>query len=224
MIKLIIFDWDDVITLGAKEGYFACYHSAISAVGVQLSPEEERKRIMAKWGKSFEAETQELLKDNPELVERACAFFKKEFWGDAFVNALKLTPGINETLLRLKEKYVLAVATGNNYKMITERIMPRFNIPPVFAQISASHQVEDQEKTKPHPFMLLEIMRKQMVKPEETVFVGDAKSDMQMAKNASVTPIAVLSGHLTRKDAEDMGVQYIIEDATHLESIIETIS
>ena len=49
MIKLIIFDWDDVLTIGSKEGYFACYHKAINSVGIYLSPEEEYRRIVLKW-------------------------------------------------------------------------------------------------------------------------------------------------------------------------------
>jgi len=38
MIKSIIFDWDDVITLGSKVGYFKCYHQAAVGVCVELSP------------------------------------------------------------------------------------------------------------------------------------------------------------------------------------------
>ena len=67
MIKLIIFDWDDVFTLGSKEGYFACYHKAINGVGVHLSPEEEHKRILAKWSRTFREELKELLKEHPEI-------------------------------------------------------------------------------------------------------------------------------------------------------------
>ena len=44
MIKLIVFDWDDVITLGAKEAYFAAYHQALVEVGVHLTLQEEQKR------------------------------------------------------------------------------------------------------------------------------------------------------------------------------------
>ena len=59
-IKLIIFDWDDVFTLGSKEGYYACYHQALEGVGVQLKPEKERKRILTKWGQSHREELKEL--------------------------------------------------------------------------------------------------------------------------------------------------------------------
>ena len=220
MIKLIIFDWDDVFTLGAKEGYYACYRKAINDLGVFLSPEEENKRILAKWGKSFREELKELLKEKPELIDDACKIFDKAYWGNTFVDALAVIEGTNEMLVRLHKKYKLAVATGNHHKMLHERILPYFNIPDVFSQIISSHEIEDQEKTKPHPYMLELIMNKQNVSPNETLYVGDAKTDVQMARSAHVTPIVVLTGHLSRQEAEDLGVEYIIEDVTKLEDVL----
>jgi len=223
MIKLIIFDWDDVITIGAIKGYFACYRKAINGVGVSLSPEEEKKRILAKWGKSFKTEIEELLIEKPELVDQACEIYYQEFWGNTFVDALKLVPGVNETLLQLKDKYILAVATGNDQRMLKERIIPKFNIPSVFSQIVTSHDIADQEKTKPHPYMLELIMKKQHVTPAETVMVGDAKTDVLMARNAKVIPIVVLSGHLSRLEAEELEVKNIIDDATQIETALAEI-
>jgi len=63
MIKLVIFDWDDVFTFGSTNGYIACYHQALLEVGVELSPEEELKRIKAKWGSTARSEISELLKE-----------------------------------------------------------------------------------------------------------------------------------------------------------------
>jgi phosphoglycolate phosphatase len=223
MIKLIIFDWDDVFTLGAKEGYYACYRKAINSVGVFLSPEEESKRILAKWGKSFREEIKELLKENLEFVNEACEIFEKEYWGNTFVDALTVIDGTNEMLLRLKEKYVLAVATGNHHKMLKERIIPHFYIPDVFAQIISSHEIDDQEKTKPHPYMLETIMKQQNISAEETAYVGDAKTDVQMAFSARVTPIVVLSGHLNRAEAEKLGATHIIDNVTLIEKTLSQL-
>jgi beta-phosphoglucomutase-like phosphatase (HAD superfamily) len=158
MIKLIIFDWDDVITLGSKEGYFACYHKALEAVGVSLPPEEEYRRILSKWGKTFRTELTELLKEHPELVDKACDVYHEEYWSGTFVKSLKILPQANELLTHLSQKYILAVATGNTHKMLSE-IIPYFNIPNLFSQIVSSHDLLDQEKAKPHPYMLEVIMK-----------------------------------------------------------------
>lgn len=223
MIKLIIFDWDDVITLGAKEGYFACYRQAINAVGTYLSPEEEYNRILAKWGKSFREELRELLREKPELVDTACKIFEKAYWSNTFVDSLAYLPQTSDMLLRLKNNYILAVATGNQQKMIQEVIMPHFNIPNVFSQMITSHEITDQTKTKPHPYMLETIMYTQGVKPEETIFVGDAKTDVQMAQSAYVTPIVVLTGQLNKQEAEALKVPYILKEVTELESILQKL-
>lgn len=223
MLKLIVFDWDDVITTGAIKGYFECYHKAIKDVGIVLTPKEEKKRILAKWSKSFRTVIEELLKDNPELVDKACTIFYDSFWGETFVNSLKLVDGVNEILVALSKKYKLAVASGNDQKMLKEIIMPKFNIPDVFSQIITSHDIDDQSKTKPHPYMLEVLMKNLNVKPQETVFIGDAKTDVLMARNADVTPIVVLTGHLNNEEAEQLQVQYIINDISQIEKVIKEI-
>jgi len=223
MIKLIIFDWDDVFTIGAKVGYFTCYHKAINGVGVHLTKEEEKKRILAKWSKPYREELKELLKEHLELVDDACKIFEKEYWGNTFVDSLKLLPGTNELLLRLQKKHILAIATGNHPKMLKKIVMPHFKIPQVFSQIVSSHEINDVQKMKPHPYMLELILKKQKVSPSHAVFVGDAKTDVLMAHSAKVTPVVVLTGHLSKEDAQELGVKHIIEDATLIEDIIQKI-
>lgn len=223
MRKLVVFDWDDVIVLGAKEGYFACYHKAVEGVGVFLSPEEEEKRILAKWSKPYREEIKELLKEYPNKVDNACAIFEKEYWGDTFTKELRLVPGVIDLLNRLHEKYSLAVATGKHPKMLYEHEIPHFGIPNVFSHIISSHDITDVDKMKPHPYMVEKIMNDVGVKPNETVLVGDAVTDMQMAFAAGVTPIAVLTGHMSTEQATDLKVKYIIPDVTHIESILNTL-
>jgi len=57
--------------------------------------------------------------------------------------------------------------------------------------------------------------------PDQTLFVGDAKSDVLMARQAKVEPVAVLTGHLDRKEAQDLGVKYIIENVTCLPEVFK---
>ena len=224
MIKLIAFDWDDVITHGAKDGYFKCYHEAIIAVGVHLDPEEEHRRILAKWSKPHTEELAELLKEHPELIEKAAEIYEEHLFGDTYVNAQTEIKGVNEVLLRLKEKYILTVATGAHPKILKEKVIPKFTIPNVFAEIVSSYDITDSEKRKPHPYIIQKMMQDQHVKPEETVFVGDARSDIEMARAAGVTPIAVLTGHMSSKDTEELEVQYVIQDVTYIENILEEIN
>lgn len=223
MIELIIFDWDDVITLGSKNGYFKCYHETLNELGVFLEPDEERKRILAKWSKPHREELRELLKERPELLDRACEIYESKFFDKTFVNELRLIEGTNDLLRRLRAEYILCVATGMNPKLLRETVIPKFGIPEVFSQVISTYEIDDVDKHKPHPYMLEKIMETQKVKPENTVYVGDAKTDFLMANAAKVTPIVVLTGHLDRKEAEDLKAHYIIKDIICLPETIKKV-
>lgn len=217
MIKLIIFDWDDVFTQNSIKGYYTCYHEALKGVGVTLDPEEEDERIKEKWGSGHKAQLEYLLKEYPELVPKAVEIYQEHFFGDTFVDCLTIIPGAQEFLVRLAKNYKLAIATGAHPKIITDRLFPKFHIPDVFSQVLTIYDIDDLAHAKPHPFMVNKILATQNVKPEEAVLVGDAANDMQMAWNAGIEPIAVLTGHLNQREAEELGVKHIIDKVTLLE-------
>src|SRR6266704_609902 len=223
MIKLIIFDWDDVFTLGAKEAYVHCLHQTLVNLNVHLDPEEEQRRIQQTWSKPHREELKNLLREHPQLVDKACEVYEGLFFNGAFVQSLTLVAGSNELLKKLKETYILAVATGAHPKVLKDEVFPRFEIPDVFSDIVFTYEIADPEHHKPHPYMLKKIMKTQGVTPEETIFVGDARNDVVMAQNAHVTPVVALTGHLNRKEAAELGVKYIIEDVTKLDSVLQML-
>jgi phosphoglycolate phosphatase-like HAD superfamily hydrolase len=223
MIKLIIFDWDDVFTLGSKEGYVGCLHQTLVRLGIHVDPEEEHQRILAAWSKPHREELRSLLKEHPELLDRACDIYEDLFFGGEFVKNLTLVEGSRELLERLHKKYILAVATGAHPKVLKEEVFTKFNIPNVFAQIMFTYEIDDAEHHKPHPYMVNTILQDQNDKSGEAVFVGDAGNDVAMAQSAHVKPIVVLTGHLNRKQAEELGVKYIIDDVSKLEDVLKEL-
>ena len=225
MIKLLIFDWDDVFTLDSKKGYFACYHETLVELGVVLTPEEEEKRIRAKWGQPHREELKELLKEKPELLDQAVALYEEKFYGDVFVSALGYVDGANDLLERLKDRYTLALATGAHPTVLKERVMPRFETPQVFTEIMSAYELTNPStEAKPAPFMVNEILKKTDITPEETVVVGDAENDMKMGLAADTHVVAVLTGHMNETEATELGVPHIIPDVIHLEPVLEMLN
>lgn len=223
MIKTIIFDWDDVFSKGSTDGYHKCYHKAIEHVGIKLSEVERTKRISKKWGASHQEVLSELLKENPELVDKASGCYEKYFFGNTFTDCLSEVAGGRELLLRLADSYTLALASGVHPIVLKERVMPKLNIPNVFAQIVTAYDIDDPKKAKPHPHTAKEIMKALRVKPSETIMVGDARNDVLMARNAGIEPVVVLTGHLTRREAEKLDVNHIIDDVSKLETVLGKI-
>lgn len=221
MTKLIIFDWDDVFTLGSSQAYYQCYHETLRELGIELPVEEEWRRIRSQWGKPHREELRALLQEQPTYLDEACAIYERKFFGDVFVRHLSYVSGANELLVRLQERYTLAIATGAHPWLLRERVMPWFAIPTVFTKIISSYELPDVSYAKPHPYMVNEILTQTGITASETVLVGDAVTDMQMAQAAGVTPIAVLTGHLTRTAAEGLGIPYIIPQVTDLETVLD---
>ncbi len=67
---------------------------------------------------------------------------------------------------------------------------------------------------KPRPGLLLDLMDKLAVAPEETLFVGDSERDLKAALAAGVRPVLVLTGNGRRTEsaARKLGVTDIYED------------
>lgn len=222
-IKLIIFDWDDVFTVGSTKGYYACYRAALDGVDVDLGVEKEDAIIKEYWGKGHRKELEMLLIEYPERVEKACKLYEQAFFGSVFVDALQPVAGSQRLLQRLSEDYLLAVVSGGHPKMLKDIVLPRFGFPDVFTRIITSYDLDDVAKAKPHPYSVKMIMNTLGVRPTEVVFVGDAKNDVLMAQNAGVTPVVVLTGHLDRAGARRLGVKHIVADVSKLERVLSRV-
>jgi len=83
---------------------------------------------------------------------------------------------------------------------------------------------ETTKKHKPDPEPLLHGTSKLDVKTEETVYVGDAISDYECAKNAKVEYVAVLTGSLRREDLEKLGVRNVINSVAELPDFLRKAS
>jgi phosphoglycolate phosphatase-like HAD superfamily hydrolase len=224
MIKLIIFDWDDVFTLGAIEGYYQCTREALEAVNVHIPEAELRQLLKDTWSLGHKEQLQEILKQYPGKVDPAIRAYEKSWFGKTFVDCLSIVPGAQEFLRTVSKKYKLAIVTGGHPSVLKKKIFPAFDIPDVFDSIITIYDLDNPAYVKPHPFMANQIMSKAGVTPDETVLVGDAESDIQLARNAGIEPIAVLTGHLDHQEAEKLGVTHVIGNVTLLESELSKLN
>ena len=159
----------------------------------------------------------------PTLIDKACKLYHGHKYGQTFLKNIKIVEGVNELLIKLSKKYRLAIATGNEPIMI-KKIMEMFHIPQVFCQTVTVYDKEvPAGKGKPDPHILELIMKKHDIQPHETILIGDAVNDMRMARNAKVEPIAVLSGHLHKAEAINLGIKYIIKDVTYIEDVLKNL-
>ncbi len=219
MIKLVVFDWDDTFTLHSLAGYMACYQAALKDVGQERDYETTYTSARRFWGQPHEATLADLLQGHEDLVQQACDAYETHLFGGTYVEKLDIVQGSAEFIEHLKTKYTLAICTGAHPKILKDA-MNRFGIPDVFTAIVSSYELHDPRLAKPHSHMLEEVMKRCDALPAHTIMVGDGDNDVEMAKNAGVEPVVVLTGHLSEAEAHNMGVRYVVSDITKLESVL----
>ena len=95
----------------------------------------------------------------------------------------KLIPYIKPVLKKLKKKYQLGVVTGR----LTTKVLDYFKLSRFFDVFITA---QNYTHPKPHPEPLLMAIKKLKTTPQETVYIGDAKSDAEAAKRAGIAFIA----------------------------------
>jgi phosphoglycolate phosphatase len=94
--------------------------------------------------------------------------------------------------------FLLAVATGKTRKGL-DRALAQHGVGHLFAATRCS----DEDAPKPNPEMLLHLMQRLGVTPDETLMVGDTTHDLELAARAGVQAVAVAYGaHAAEEFAE----------------------
>jgi phosphoglycolate phosphatase len=103
---------------------------------------------------------------------------------------ISLFDGVLPMLAQLKARHHwLAVATGKSRKGLDEALDAV-----ALRGLFDGSRTADETASKPHPRMLLELMREFGADPERTLMVGDTTHDLQLAANAGCPCIGVSYG------------------------------
>lgn len=221
MIRHVSFDFDGVLATGSNNAYIDCYHRALQEVGVILDPDIERQRILEYWGRPVEEHVSFLLKEHPDKISEAVQIFLEARRSPAFRAQVSLFPGAEDTLKSLSQQYSLSIVSGAERALI-ESVLGQ-QLLPLFKSIHSGYELTP-ELGKPSPYMLELAMQGAGVNPEATVYIGDAPIDIRTAIAAQATPIAILTGPLTRLQAQNLGAIHILEDIRELPDVVKSIS
>ncbi|OBZ96374.1 HAD family hydrolase [Pararhizobium polonicum] len=164
------------------------------------------------------------LMHQPHVDDRAqamTAHYKKIYGGiRAEMNFREpLFPGIASLMsaLSTRDELLLGAVTGKSRRGLD--------------QICASHGYEktffvsrtaDDCPSKPHPAMVTECCSEAGIDPKDTVVIGDAIYDMQMAKSAGASAIGVAWGYASVPELIEAGADYIARSPHDILDWMET--
>jgi len=140
---------------------------------------------------------------------------KDKYYYDMAASENIIIPGAVEILLSLSQLYPLALVS-NTSRRYFEKCFPREGIE-CFKETLFS---EEMEKPKPSPEPLYRILKLLDVKTDECCYIGDAISDVQMAKSAGVKMFGVTTGHHSKDDLKNAGADWIVNDLSEVAALV----
>ncbi len=210
--RLVVFDWDGTL-VDSTTMIAECLQRACGDLGLEV-PDDRAARHVIGLG----------LADALRMVVPALAPERypelTNAYRDHFLRAdatIPLFAGARDLLHDLRAAgYALGIATGKSRRGL-ERALRQHDLGAVFACTRCA----DEGKPKPHPDMLLHLMQAAQALPEQTVMIGDTTHDIQLARNASASAVAVSFGAHSIADLQAAGDVPVVHSIEELRAWLE---
>jgi len=187
--RLIIFDLDGTL-VDAYKAIEKSFNYTMKNLGYPRKNSLIIRRAVG-WG------DENLLKPflKREDLKRAIYIYRKNHT-KSLPRYSRLLPGVKKVLSYLKDKgYKLAIAS-NRPTRFTKLLINHLNIERYLDFVLCADRLKN---IKPHPGILIKIIKRLAVSRLNTLYVGDMVIDIQAGKNAKIDTIAVLTGSHSKK-------------------------
>jgi phosphoglycolate phosphatase len=184
--QALVFDWDGTLIDSIERIVNSLQLAGEKVVGVKTSDAEARNVIGLGLHEAVTQLHPELGADDINAISEA---YKQHYIYESEIEA-PLFDGVIDMLDNLRTQgFTLAIATGKSrigldHSLETHKLAHYFS----------STRCAGENRSKPHPEMLLGVLSDVGIGAQQALMIGDSEHDMQMAKNAGVEAIAVTHG------------------------------
>jgi len=210
--ETIIFDLDGTLADTAPDVMVAINHALNKMKARPVSLDQVKRAI----GPGKEEFIQTVLPDaRKSEKEKFLASFRAFYW-DHCLSQTALYPQMEEVLNKLQGR-ALAVAS-NKPRFFTEKILKGLGVLDLFHGVVGP---EDVTHAKPHPEMIVALLKRLEKKPSRTLLVGDTDKDMLAGRGAGVRLCAVRYGYGRSEDLIPQRPDFLIDYPGELLDIID---
>ena len=217
-IHAILFDLDGTLLDGAPN-----FHRAAN----KMLEEQEKPPVEWHTFRRRQSSLEEMMRhafdvedNHPELPSLVKSFDQK-YREDYRTQGFCLFKGTETILNTLKEAGILWGIVTNKPSDTTYEVV---NHSPLLKTAHIIVPGDTLAQKKPHPLPLLHACEQIKVLPENTIYVGDMKTDIIAATAARMRSIAVTHGyHPEYEDPHSWGATYVVPDFKALQSLLEKL-
>lgn len=213
-IKLVIFDLDGTL-VDAYEAITKSVNFTLKKLGYK---EELTSRIRAAVGWGDRRLLGAFIEE--KCLDSALVIYRRHH-RIALKKYSKLLPGAKELLKYLKQRDFKTAIASNRPTEFTRIILRQLKLKEYFDYALCADKLPE---GKPNPEILLRIMRRLKVEPEQVVYAGDMTIDVETARNAGVLSIAVGGGSSSLAEIKKARPFKIIKSLAFLTKLLPSIS
>ncbi len=191
MIKYLIFDMDGTIIDSS-----AIIANSINYVRSKLGLPPMEKKVILEAVNDTSIHRPKFFYGVEEYKPEHVEWFR-EYYSNNHHKETVVYTGIRDLLEAIKPHFHLALAT-NAYRVSAEQILEHLDLKKYFEFIVCGDEVEH---PKPAPDMIFKIMNYFGAKKEQTLLIGDGKTDEEAAKAAGISFLKVNWGWQRYEDA-----------------------
>ncbi|WP_027187555.1 HAD family hydrolase [Desulfovibrio cuneatus] len=144
---------------------------------------------------------------DPALVDALVAQAKVEY-GQYWARKTHVYAGIFTMLEQLQAKGMQLAVLSNKLQEFTTMVVQHFFPLQPFVLVKGS---PEGGKAKPDPTMALAMAKELGLHPQEVLFMGDTRVDMETATAAGMVPVGVLWGFRPKEELLAYGARYLLE-------------
>jgi phosphoglycolate phosphatase len=184
--RLLVFDWDGTL-MDSIATIVACTQAALADAG---SPGLREAIIRQAVGMGLRESAEFFFPAGTAAQQRTMIERYRYHWLETYKDKPMLFAGAAAALADLAARgHLLAIATAKGRSGLQREL----DSTGIGAVVHGSRTV-DECPPKPHPGMLQDLMAEFGAQPEQTLMIGDTSYDLEMAANAGVASVGVLSG------------------------------
>jgi phosphoglycolate phosphatase len=209
---LLVFDWDGTLVDSIERIVTSLQHASKQAADIHIDETQARDVIGLGLNEAIS-------KLHPEMdtqlhatkLNNIADAYRQHYLYDNTVPA-PLFAGVSDLLDELRENgFTLAISTGKSRVGLEQSIDEH-----QLADYFATTRCAGENKSKPHPEMLHEILDELNFAASQTLMIGDSEHDLKMANNANVQCIGVTHGVHDAKTLEKFNPLICLNNITEL--------
>jgi pyrophosphatase PpaX len=204
VLAAALFDFDGTLVDTTEMIFQSMRHATSSVLG---RDDYSREELLANVGQPLPRQMEILDAEKSELLLEAYRAHHEEHH-DALIAEF---PGVDEALYRLRAAGVRVVVVTSKRRRSVEMALAKF--PGLDLVVDLFVTMEDTTEHKPHPEPLLKGLELAGDVPrEKAVYVGDSPFDVQAAKAAGLTSVAVSWGAFSEDTLRKADPDHLVPD------------